>query len=435
MTEPITSEFLEPLDWESQLSGVISLSPAQLQQAADWSQPIPNLEQQWQAYLNSLALLSVEQWLHQRAPDLAVTDEQCSIRSPIYASLINAVSNLQVGEFKLCILAIGSLSDSQISVPRAVFELPEFAAHWYVLVEVLEESEQARVCGCFSYDSLAQQPDSLTVELDWHYVVPLQWFRLEPDALLLSLRCLDPQAIALPLAAQAAQAAETIPALQKKITAVLPQLRSQKRTLWQVLTWDEGATLLRSADLMNWLSSELITQPAASRAVINAAFWLRDQLDSAAQALSLMLMPSAVSAFRSLRGLEAMRADLAAGGIHIPPEARGTYQDLQWENLELRLHTFVWTIPASASGSAAEWVLLIVLGAQPDVRPPFGIKLEVKDTTQTLVEEVLEEQSNNSYLYAQVIGRWNENFQIALSRGGTIITEILYKFEPGTEPF
>ena len=46
--------------------------------------------------------------------------------------------------------------------------------------------------------------------------------------------------------------------LKKKITAVLPQLRSQKRDLWQVLTWDEGATLLSSPDLMSWLSSALM---------------------------------------------------------------------------------------------------------------------------------------------------------------------------------
>ncbi|MBD3884702.1 DUF1822 family protein [Phormidium tenue FACHB-886] len=433
MADPITSEFLEPLDWESQPSGLISLSSAQIQQAMAWSQPIANLEQQWQTYLNALALLSVEQWLHQRAPELVLTDEQCSIRSPIYASLINAVSNLQVGEFKLCILSIGSLTDSQISVPRAVLDLPEFAAHWYVLVEVLEENEQARVWGCFSHDSITQQSDSLPIEPDWNYTVPLRWFRLEPDGLLLSLRCLDPRAIALPFATPSAPAAETILALKKKITAVLPQLRSQQRTLWQVLTWDEGARLLKSRDLMNWLSSELIVQSAASQAVINAAFWLRDQLDTAAQALSLMLMPNAVSAFRSLRGLEGIRADLAAGGIQIPPEAQGTYQDLQWENLDLRLHTFVWTIPASASDSAAEWVLLIVLGAQPNARPPFGIKLEVRDTAQILVEETLEERSNNSYLYAQVIDQWNEQFQITISLNQAIISSLIYEFNPEPE--
>ena len=76
-----------------------------------------------------------------------------------------------------------------------MLDLPEFAAHWYVLVEVLEESEQAQIHGCFSYDRLAS--DALAVELDWNYTVPLERFTLNSDALLLNLRCLNPQAISL----------------------------------------------------------------------------------------------------------------------------------------------------------------------------------------------------------------------------------------------
>ncbi|NJR65654.1 MAG: hypothetical protein HC772_10535 [Leptolyngbyaceae cyanobacterium CRU_2_3] len=199
--------------------------------------------------------------------------------------------------------------------------------------------------------------------------------------------------------------------------------------------------LLRSPDLMNWLSSELMMQPLArqvGQTAINAAFWLREQLDMAAQALSLMLMPSTMPAFRSLRGLDGIRADLASGGIQIPTEARGTYQDLQWENLDLRLYTLVWTIPASIPASVssptneAEWVLLLVLGAQPDARPAFGVKLEVRDMSQVLVDEVLEERSNNSYLYAQVIGSWNEKFQILISFKQQTIANLLYEFEPET---
>ena len=138
-------------------------------------------------------------------------------------------------------------------------------------------------------------------------------------------------------------------------------------------------------------------------------------------------MPSTASAFRNLRGLEGVRADLEAKGIPVPPEARGTYQDIQWDNLDLRLHMLVWT-PAQIDDT--EWALLLVLGAQPDARPPFGVKLEVKDTTQVLVEEVLEESSNNSYLYAQVIGDWNEQFQITISLNQEVITTLLYSFEP-----
>jgi Protein of unknown function (DUF1822) len=413
--------------WESQSPSTLTVSPEQIQKAIRWSQPIADLEQQWQVYLNGLALLGCEQWLHHRAPELPISDGQCSIHQPIYASLINAVCHLQVGAFKVCVLAIGSLTDTQFSLPRAVLDLPKFAAHWYVWVEVLEESEAVRVHGCLSYDRLSQLP--LAIESDWHYTLPLQQ-TLDPDALLLGLRCLDPQAMALPAPSVELQS-QTKTTLQNKIAAVLPQLRSQKRTLWQVLTWDEGATLFQSSDLMNWFASELM--PASlGRTVINAAFWLREQLDSTAQALSLMLMPSTMSAFRSGRGLDSVRADLSTGGIDIPAEARGTYQDLQWENLDLRLYTIVWTIAAASPDRSGdhEWVLLLVLGGQPNARPPFGVKLEVSDRTEVLVEEVLEERSNNSYLYAQVMGGWNEKFQMTLSFNQSTITTLVYEFEP-----
>jgi Protein of unknown function (DUF1822) len=218
--QPIPSEFLDPLDWESRPSGVIDLSPEQMRQAVDWSQSIAKPEQQWQVYFNALALLGFKQWLHQRAPDLRLTDAHCSIRDPIYASSINAVYDLQIGGFKLCVLAIGSLSDTQVSVPRAVLDLPEFASHWYVLVEVMEESEQTLVHGCFSYDSLAQADavakESLAIELDWHYAVPLERFTLDPDALLLNLRCLDPQAVPLPIAISSPVGTEATASLKKK---------------------------------------------------------------------------------------------------------------------------------------------------------------------------------------------------------------------------
>jgi hypothetical protein len=87
---------------------------------------------QWQVYLNCLALSAFETWLDERAESLKIHSDKCTILQPALANFINAVANLQVGEFKVCLIATGSLSDEMVSFPRVVVDLPEFIPHFYV---------------------------------------------------------------------------------------------------------------------------------------------------------------------------------------------------------------------------------------------------------------------------------------------------------------
>ncbi|NJO09282.1 MAG: hypothetical protein HC873_06040, partial [Leptolyngbyaceae cyanobacterium SL_1_1] len=66
--------------------------------------------------------------------------------------------------------------------------------------------------------------------------------------------------------------------------------------------------------------------------------------------------------------------------------------------------------------------LLVVVGPQTGDRLPSGICLRIRDAQQLLVEQVLLPQSLDSYLYAQVVGRLDEQFfmSIALPAGPTI---------------
>src|SRR4028119_1062128 len=92
------------LDFESFSPETIELSPDSVNQAVELSANIPNEQQQWRTYLNALALSAFEQWLDFRATELTINRENCTILKPEMANAIDAVGNLQVDKFKLCLI-------------------------------------------------------------------------------------------------------------------------------------------------------------------------------------------------------------------------------------------------------------------------------------------------------------------------------------------
>lgn len=420
------------LDYKVLPTEAINLSPAIINQAVKLSSKIPHEERQWQTYLNVLALGGFEEWLESRATDLMVNREQCSVLHPATANVINAVSNLQVGKFKLCLIALGSLTDEEISVPRAVVDLPEYIPHFYVLVDVQEEQETATVQSFLSYQQLKNRLSrvNLMADEDWTYQLPLSWFEGNPDDLLLNLRCLESTAIPLPEPSQ--NRSVQLARLRSQLEALLPELQSPEQELWQVLTWEQGAVILTHPELLNWVyqlqhssgqtqplatvkkhladTLQLLTQPA-----VNAGRWLMDELDELAQNLSWVLLPSLApaTAMRSpAEEFEAIVTQLRQTDVEIPLEARGAYRDLRLVGMPLRLYAVTWPL---LSGSIPEWTLLLVLGATPGTHLPSGLQLRVSDQTGILVERTLDQQQRGSYMFTRVIGTWDEKFVVTVS--------------------
>ncbi|NJP09188.1 MAG: DUF1822 family protein [Leptolyngbyaceae cyanobacterium RU_5_1] len=116
------------------------------------------------------------------------------------------------------------------------------------------------------------------------------------------------------------------------------------------------------------------------------------------------------SALRS--ALRSIEEELENRGVRVPPEARGAYQDLYLENTVLRLYAITWILPLTPDTQG--WTLLVVLGTPSDTHLPVGTQLRVQDETQLLVEQVLEEEFPDAYLYAQVGGTWNERFWVTI---------------------
>ncbi|HEY9668822.1 MAG TPA: DUF1822 family protein [Coleofasciculaceae cyanobacterium] len=420
------------LDYQDLPIEAIDLAPAVIDRAVTLSSNILNEERQWQTYLNGLALGCFEEWLASRASGLTLNQNHCSILQPSVANAIDAVCNLDVNGFKICLIAIGSFIDEDITLPRAVIDLPEYTPHFYVLVQVQEELETAKIQGFLSYEQLVNKHATINVhaEEDWTYQLPFNWFDTDSDQLLLNLRCLEPTAISLPEVHK--DRSMQLAQMRSELEALLPQLQSPQCQLWQVLTWEQGAVVLSNPELLNWVyqlqqqseqskplasvrkhladTLQLLTQPT-----LNAGRWLLGELDELAQELSWVLLPNLAPATAMRSPAEefvAIVTQLKQTDIAIPPEARGAYRDLRLAGMPLRLYAVTWPL---LSDSTPEWTLLLVLGATPGSSLPPGLQLRVSDQTDILVERVLDAQQRNSYFYTRIVGTWEEKFIVTVS--------------------
>ncbi len=427
------------LDFETRSVDAISLKESQIQEAAAISSTILNPEDQWQTYLEALAQFGFESWLEARDSQLLVNSTNCSLTQPRYANVIPGVFNLEIAQFKICILTPGLMLDETITIPRAVLDLPEYVAHFYIVVEVDEEREETTVNSFIPYDELKQHQQSanLQPDSDWNYELPAAWFNGEPDKLLLCLRCLEPIAIVLPTVPERLT---EISKLQTELESLIPQLQSQTSSLSEILTWEQAISLLTNPDLLDWLhnvrttpatesnSSALIeglskTLAKFTQRVINVGAWLKNELDEVSQNLAWNLLPPsalATSAFRNLKTVnqESPIEELASlvthfrnSSVEIPSEATSAYRDFTLGTVGLRIFAIAWEINPVAE--TPEWTLLVILGAQPEQQLPLGLKLVLQDLETTLDEKIVE-TTEDRYLYTLVIGNLEEKFMIKL---------------------
>jgi Protein of unknown function (DUF1822) len=375
--EPTDIETIET-DFDDWQSVCISLSPPDLDWAVQMGQAAAgDDEQQWQTFLRAMALAGFRQWLSERPVALPVV---CDRRQPPPLAI-----PCQVNRFRLALLTQGSLSDELVQLPQAALTPP--AAHFYVLIEVLEEFDQVRVLGALRQDRLRayQLQTPLTLNAEATYSLPLQLFDTQPEQLLLYLSQLEPAAI------ESSEIAAPAPAVQ----------------------------------------------PAASRlrrpSLINAGRWLQEQLDAAAESLSWMLLSpltlaSATAMRSSTEALEDALNELAPTGVTIPSRARGVSIDGQRQGFPGQVYALTWPVYES---SLPEWALFLCLGPAANESLPAGIRLTVEDEHGVLAEQSLASESASAYLYAQVFGRWDESFTAVITLpDGSAVPLATFVFEP-----
>ncbi|MBD2103044.1 DUF1822 family protein [Leptolyngbya sp. FACHB-261] len=195
---------VNPTDLRLSLPPTIWLETEHFEQAQIDAQLATNEENQWQRYLNGLALSGFETWLQERLPEQRLsrgiaTDETAS----------QTICYLTVGEFKLGLITTEHLLDELVNVPSNSLEVPELAAHFYVVLEVAEEEEQVLVRGFLRYDQLSSYLSTNRQPSNGFYHLPLSLWDAEPNHLLVYCRCLEPNAIPLPVAPTEAVSSQT----------------------------------------------------------------------------------------------------------------------------------------------------------------------------------------------------------------------------------
>jgi hypothetical protein len=366
--ESQTPEF----DWEPLGSAHVILDSAQYDQAIQISDAIADPDQQWQVYLNTLALFGLEEWLKERAPELQFRSDRAIL--PQSSGITGAVTNLQLGQFKVCMVAIGSVVDTVISIPCPILDTPALAPQIYIVIEVLEEESQVQIYGYLRADQLQahHQTKPLTKKTDQTYSLPFNWFAPDPNALLRDLRCLAPSAVP---------------------------------------------------------SFSLTSAPSIQQTLINAAHWFRNQVEPVLEELSWILSPTPVLApMRSAESKEvkAIIQMLRQAGVEIAPGARQAHLDFEREGVQLRLYTLVWLMGAASPYQG--WVLLPILGAQPGHSLPQGVRLAVTDA-----EKIIDETRSNPsdpYSYVQVAGDLDEQLEIIVEMPGGSRLSQRFEYNP-----
>ena len=242
---------------------IIALEPEYFAKARDLSQQVTDERYRWQTYLNSLALLGFVEWLEEQIPNIKINPDNCSIFKPESTIITNTVYNLQVGEFKLCLIVVDNLIDAEsISIPPNIIKSKKLAAHFYVLINVLEEEqgeeeeEEAEliVCGFLRYDELMKYYQSSDIKIgeinsSSNLHIPLSYFDPELNNLLLYTRFLKPNAIVLPvenhsISYSTSQTVKSLVNIGKWLEGVFDQgWQSLKDFLPPSLYWEECKSL------------------------------------------------------------------------------------------------------------------------------------------------------------------------------------------------
>ena len=436
-------------DFESLPTSGVILQDSSLQQAGAIGQSVVWMDQQWLVYQQALAIFGFRDWLRLHS-DIPVLFDRCSTLQPPWANLLAAACNLIVGDFRLCLIPTGALGDDRIEIPRAAVDVPELAAHFYVLVEVLEDCGYVQTIGVAPRDRLVERfQESAGSTRDcgdnsWSYTCLKDWFEYSADDLLLWLRAADgdqvelPQPVPQPVNAQ----------LRARLQDVQSQLAEQP--IWQLLDWPDAMPLLVSPGWVDWLYSTakgvsnlplpVHSESLDSRAggvgmveglphsagtklldrALNVGMWLHDRVGALGEELSWMMMPplspqSPSQLSPELVGMRAVEEDvdtiigqLTLDGLAIPTYARGAYRVVQWAEHSLRLYALTW--PHLSPDNVPEWTLLLVLGPSPGQGLPPLTRLRVRDASQLLVEQISSPHADDGYLYAHVVGTWDEQF-------------------------
>ncbi|MEM9215426.1 MAG: DUF1822 family protein [Cyanobacteria bacterium P01_F01_bin.150] len=313
-------------------------------------------QDRWAYSLQQLAIQGFERWLQEREPSLSCNS--LNNTTPMTALV-------QVGEFNVCLIPV-SLADNEVAIPLAAVEQADGMAHFYVAIAIDEEAEVASLEGFLPYNQLIAICADIPADADQTYPLPAAALNPDVNALLLFLRHLSVEAIALPM-----------PTPSEPFLLIKP-----------------------------------IRQP-----LTNAWRWLQRQADSLFPNDGWQLMPTTALRFDT----DSIHDQLTEALRHqslptLPAEAGVAYQSITLAGCTFRLYVAIWSVP-DGSGS---WMLLAVLSPQAEQVLPSGVSLIIDEITPDrprveLARETLVDNHQTTVLFAQVKGDRHDIFDVTVA--------------------
>ncbi|WP_082830167.1 DUF1822 family protein [Nodularia spumigena] len=245
----IMTSLLDSRHQKKQLSPkLIWLEPEHFEEAQKISGCNLDEVRQWKVYLNALGLLGFEQWVTETIPDINIHRVNCSIKDDSN-SISDVFGFLKLGDFHLCLITVDKLIDDYLTIPIEFINSPELAAHFYVLLEVLEEEEKLNVYGFMRHDKIVKycQSSNLKNQANDSYILLLNWFDNELNNLLLSARFLEVTAIPLP----SKEGAKMLVKLSDWFRGVFTEGWQSTEIIWQMLPINLDLGFARSVNKSN----------------------------------------------------------------------------------------------------------------------------------------------------------------------------------------
>ncbi len=298
----------------------IELESEDFDRAKETSDRVIGEARQWQRYIAALAVSALEKWLKVRLRDKTISSNNCSLFQAKYINLIDVATPIQIGDFRLCAIAAERFTDEVVTIPKAAIELSEFAAHFYIAVEVLEEEEEAIVRGILRRDRLLAYCQSQPQNAEWNYEIPLDEFDTQIDRLFYDCRYLDPQEIPLPSPAP-------IPHwTREQLGELLQALQSAEPEQWRHWSWERGQVAIRYPELLDVDMAKLppeslasletllgyLHQPPLIRESVRLSHWLKRSFEESWHQLDDIFAIGLVKA-RTLTTEEIRTRDTIAG--------------------------------------------------------------------------------------------------------------------------
>lgn len=279
MATPLTS----PSHLRLSLAETLWLEPEHFEQARADSQRLQNEAQtelsQWKAYLNSLGLSAFEAWAKEKLPTADVR---------AIAAKTTASRYLDIEGFKVCLITTEHVLDEVVRFHRIIAQQPDYVAHFYVVIEVLEEQQEAAIRGFLRYDELIHKLGSISHPSDRtseQLLLPLSAWDEEINHLLGYVQHAHPSSILLPEAPVQIEKASTL-----ELPSTPSRLTRLSRWLDEALTegWQSIDRLIDPQANLAWSARENVSGMKGGKLID-----LGVQLDRHRVALIVTVIPEA----------------------------------------------------------------------------------------------------------------------------------------------